>query len=153
MMRFRLVSWHRFAFTHQMIALGRQIVSMTWLHHSALAGFGDWFALLQFEKRMPMLRISIVDNADAATLKLEGKVIGPWARELNRVWSDYKPSLSMKKLCLDLCGVTLVDKSGSRTLRKIFRRPGAEILADTPLARHFAAETMRRMPRKEKKEN
>jgi hypothetical protein len=100
-----------------------------------------------------VLRISIHDDEDAATLKLEGKIIGPWARELNRIWADFKPSLGMKKLCVDLCGVTLVDKSGNRTLRKIFSRPGAEILADTPLAKYFAAETMRRMPRNEKQEN
>jgi hypothetical protein len=100
-----------------------------------------------------VLRISIHDEADAATLKLEGKVIGPWARELNRVWSDFEPSLGLKKLCVDLCGVTFVDKSGTKTLQKIFRRTGAEILADTPLARYFAAETMRTMPRTERQEN
>ena len=100
-----------------------------------------------------MLRISIQNNPDTAILKLEGKVVGPWAKELNRVWSDFEPSLGMKKLCLDICGVTLVDKSGSRTLQKIFRCRGAEILADTPLTRYFAAETMRGMPRNEKKEN
>jgi hypothetical protein len=99
-----------------------------------------------------MLRISIQNNADEATMKLEGKVIGPWAGELNRVWTDFKPSLGMKKLCIDLCGVTFVDEIGTRTLQKIFRGTGAEILADTPLARYFAAETMRMMPpnRKEK---
>ena len=100
-----------------------------------------------------MLRISIQNDADAATLKLEGKVIGPWARELNRFWADLQPSLGVKKLCLDICGVTLVDKTGSCALEKIFRRTGTEILADTPLAKYFAAETMRRMPRIERKVN
>jgi hypothetical protein len=100
-----------------------------------------------------VLKISIRNEADAATLKLEGKVVGPWAEELNRVWSDFKPSLGVKRLCLDLNGVTFVDKSGTRTLQKIFRCTGAEILADTPLTRHFAAETMRRMPRTKSKEN
>jgi anti-anti-sigma regulatory factor len=99
-----------------------------------------------------MLKISIQSDADAATLKLEGKVVGPWAKELNRVWSDFRPSLGMKKLCLDLNGVTFVDETGTRTLQKIFRRTGAEILADTPLARYFAAETMRRITRNNSKE-
>src|ERR1700757_4632619 len=63
-----------------------------------------------------VLRISIQNDTVAATLRLEGKVIGPWARELNRVWSDLKSPLGVKKLHLDLCGVTLVDKSGTRTL-------------------------------------
>jgi ABC-type transporter Mla MlaB component len=100
-----------------------------------------------------VLRISIQNDLETATLKLEGKVIGPWARELNRVWADFQPSIGMKKLCLDLCGVTLVDKAGTRTLQKIFRLTDAKILADTPLARYVAAEAMRRMPRTERKDN
>ena len=100
-----------------------------------------------------MLRISIHDDAKVATLKLEGKVIGPWAKELNRVWSDFKPSLGVKRLCLDLCGVTLVDKTGTRTLQKIFRGTDAEVLAETPLARYFAAELLRKQGRNRKKEN
>jgi len=100
-----------------------------------------------------VLRISIHDNAEAATLKLEGNVIGPWAEELNRFWGDFQSSLGMKRLRLDLCGVTLLDKSGTRTLQKIYRRTGAEILADTPLTRYFAAEMMRRIPRHNRKEN
>ena len=104
-------------------------------------------------EKYDVLRISIQNDADAATLKLEGKVIGPWARELNRVWSDLQPTLASKKLSLDLCGLTLVDKCGTRTLQKIFRRTDARLLADTPLAGYFAAQALRRMPRKEKKEN
>ena len=99
-----------------------------------------------------MLRISIQDGANVATLKLEGKVIGPWARELSRVWSAFEPSLGMKKLCLDLCGVTFVDKAGTRTLKKIFRLTDAEILADTPLTRQFAADAMRTLPQNDRKE-
>ncbi|HZD49327.1 MAG TPA: hypothetical protein VE178_11335 [Silvibacterium sp.] len=99
-----------------------------------------------------MLRISIENNADVATLKLEGKVVGPWATELNRVWSNLKPSLGVKKLCVDLCGVTFVDRSGAKTLQKIFRLTDAKVLADTPFTRYFAAETMRNMPRRYRKE-
>ena len=42
--------------------------------------------------------------------------------------------------------MTFVDERGTRTLRKIFLSTEANILADTPLTRHFAAETMRKMP-------
>jgi ABC-type transporter Mla MlaB component len=99
-----------------------------------------------------VLRISIHNGANAATLKLEGKVIGPWARELNRVWSAFEPSLGMKKLCLDLCGVTFVDKAGTKALQKIFRLTDAEILADTPLTRQFVADAMRALPQNDRRE-
>jgi len=100
-----------------------------------------------------VLRISIQNDSDPAKLKLEGKLIGPWASELNRVWSELKPSLGARKVCLDLCGVTVVDHGGARTLQDIFRCSGAEIIADTPLARYFATKTMCGMPRKDTKEN
>jgi hypothetical protein len=92
------------------------------------------------------------DDPDTATLKLEGKLVGPWVAELNRVWCAFSPSLKMKKLCLDMRGVTFVDRDGTRTLRKIFRRTDAEILANDPLTRHFAATTMRKLPLNHKKE-
>lgn len=97
-----------------------------------------------------VLRISIQDGADTATLKFEGKLVGLWVNELNRVWHAFEPSLGMKKLCLDMRGMTFVDEKGTKALRKIFRSTEAEILADTPLTRHFAAETMRKMPHNSK---
>ena len=99
-----------------------------------------------------MLRISIQDGADTTTLKFEGKLVGLWVNELNRVWHSFEPSLGMKKLCLDMRGMTFVDEKGTKALRRIFRSTEAEILADTPLTRHFAAEAMRRMPQNDGKE-
>lgn len=99
-----------------------------------------------------MLRISIQDGADTATLKFEGKLVGLWVDELDQVWESFEPLLGMRKLCLDLRGMTFVDERGTQTLRKIFRSTEANILADTPLTRHFAAETMRKMPQNHRKE-
>jgi len=102
--------------------------------------------------RPKVLRISIQDGAGTTTLKFEGKLVGLWVNELNRVWHAFEPSLGMKKLCLDMRGMTFVDEKGTKALRKIFRSTEAEILADTPLTRHFAAETMRKMPQNDGKE-
>jgi|SRR5579862_1939546 len=99
-----------------------------------------------------MLRISIQDGTEAATLKFEGKLVGLWVQELNRVWHVLEPSLGMKKLYLDMRGMTFVDEKGTKALRKIFRSTEAEILADTPLTRHFAAEAMRKMPQNDRRE-
>src|ERR1035438_3285034 len=66
-----------------------------------------------------MLRISIQETAEEVELKLEGRIAGPWAAELGRVWVETAPRLSSRKLVLDLSSVTLckfgVRSLGSRT--------------------------------------
>jgi hypothetical protein len=100
-----------------------------------------------------MLRISIQNSADAATLKFEGKLVGLWVQELNRLWRDFEPTLGMKKLRLDMRDMTFVDEKGTKALRKIFHSTDTEILADTPLTRHFAEEAMRKMSQTHAKES
>lgn len=105
------------------------------------------------QARPTVLRISIQDETDKATLKFEGKLVGQWVQELNRVWHDFEPTLGMKKLLLDMRDMTFVDEKGTRALRKIFHSTPTEILADTPLTRHFAEETMRGVSQIHGKEN
>ncbi len=85
-----------------------------------------------------MLRISIQDRDNEMTLKVEGKLVGPWIEELDREWHNLAPFPPKKKLCLDLRGMTFADSNGVEALRKVWRSTGAEILADTPLTRDFA---------------
>ena len=85
-----------------------------------------------------MLRISIQNTDDETTLKIEGKLMGPWIGELTREWNSLLPFPKKKKLCLDLRSMTFVDRSGVETLHGIWRLTKAEILADTPLTRDFA---------------
>lgn len=71
---------------------------------------------------------------------MEGKVIGDWVTELNRVWIALLPSLGAKQLRIDICGVTYFDDQGRKLLREIFQTTGADILADSPLTKQFADE-------------
>jgi len=87
-----------------------------------------------------MLRISTQDDRDLFTLKLEGKVIGDWAEELESFWGQLKPSLDTRKLCLDIRGVMSLDSKGRKVLRQIIGPTNADILADSPLTKQFAAE-------------
>jgi hypothetical protein len=91
-----------------------------------------------------LLKISIQDDPVSATLKFEGKLVGPWVSELDRVRWNLQPSLGAKKVFLDICGMTFMDRKGTKALRKIFRLANAEILADTPLTRQFAANAIGR---------
>lgn len=87
-----------------------------------------------------MLRITVEQNSDAMTLKLEGRVAGPWVAELSRLWEDEAPRLNNRKLSLDLRATTYADASGIRVLKTIHSQTGAEILAGTPWTQYLAEE-------------
>ena len=67
-----------------------------------------------------MLRITKLDgNAAVPTLKLEGKLLGPWVDEVRRACYDLAiPG----RVQLDLAAVTFVDAAGARLLRELLRR-------------------------------
>ena len=71
-------------------------------------------------------------------MRLEGRMVGPWVAECRRAWLSLKPSLSGKRLTLDLCGVTFVDESGLELLQEIYRGTQPEIITNSPLTKHFA---------------
>ncbi len=85
-----------------------------------------------------MLKISIKDDSPVATLKIEGRLVGPWALELARTWHDLWASASQMQLRLDIRGVTFADKKGTHVLQEIVRETGAQILSDSPLTQYFA---------------
>jgi hypothetical protein len=91
-----------------------------------------------------MLRISVTDHANSSTMKLEGKITGPWVEELRNSWLSLAPSLGSRALCLDLCGVSFVDANGKKLLREIYQKNSARFLADTPLTQYFAETAMQR---------
>ncbi|HXP08543.1 MAG TPA: hypothetical protein VN828_08605 [Acidobacteriaceae bacterium] len=85
-----------------------------------------------------MLKISIEEDVAAATLKIEGKVVGPWANELGRTWHDLWSSTGKKRLLLDIRGLTFADQAGCQILGEIVRTAAAEIIANSPLTQYFA---------------
>lgn len=73
-------------------------------------------------------------------MKLEGRVAGPWAGELNRVWVEAAPQCASKKLIIDLHNVTYADDAGKQALRIIYDQTRAEFVAGTPWSRFLADE-------------
>ncbi len=73
-------------------------------------------------------------------MRLEGRVAGPWASELDRVWVDTAPRLASRKLIIDLHNVTYADASGKDVLRKIYAQTHAEFITNTPWAQFLAEE-------------
>jgi ABC-type transporter Mla MlaB component len=60
---------------------------------------------------------------------LEGRVVGPWVDELDRVWNETAPRLGSKKLAVDLSDMTYADAAGRSVLRIIFSHAGAKLVA------------------------
>jgi hypothetical protein len=85
-----------------------------------------------------VLKISIEDDVPGATLKIEGKLVGPWAMELGRTWHDLWASANQMPLRLDIRGLSFADQKGTHFLREIVKETGAEILSDSPLTQYFA---------------
>ncbi len=91
-----------------------------------------------------MLRIYFEENANAIVIKLEGRVAGPWATELSRLWEEKAPAVTQKKLSLDLRETTFADAAGIKVLRAIYSQTGAAILTGTPWTEYLAEEVARK---------
>jgi outer membrane protein TolC/ABC-type transporter Mla MlaB component len=63
-----------------------------------------------------MLRITTTENAGKVTLKLEGKLSGPWVEEFERCWRASTDIYKSKGLVVDLSGVMFVDPAGKKLL-------------------------------------
>lgn len=85
-----------------------------------------------------MLRITVEEKPEAVVLKLEGRLAGPWAVELDRLWNELAPSVGQSKFALDVRGTTFADANGIRILKVIYAQTGAQILTGTPWTQHLA---------------
>ncbi len=84
-----------------------------------------------------MLRITIQEEQEAVAIKLEGRVAGPWAEELSRVWVETAPRVASRKLSIDLRQVTYADADGERILKVIYAEKGTELVASTPWTQYL----------------
>jgi hypothetical protein len=81
-----------------------------------------------FAEGPAMLRITRIDldtNDSIRTLKLEGKLLGPWVDELRRACQE--PRTPPSCLRLDLAAVTFIDAIGVKMLDDLMRQ-GATIV-------------------------
>jgi hypothetical protein len=104
--------------------------------------FGTLVALLVIEasEGLNTLRITFQDTDVAIEMRLEGRVAGAWASELNRVWVDTASRVAAKKLVIDLHNVTYADAAGKDVLRAIYAQTRAAFITNTPWAKFLAEE-------------
>lgn len=79
-----------------------------------------------------MLRITIQESAQASTFKLEGKLTGPWVRELEQSWAAATSAAPGRPVVIDLADVTFIDCAGQALLARMYES-GAALLAHSPL--------------------
>lgn len=88
-----------------------------------------------------MLRITANDNPRALTLQLEGRLEGPWVRELEQCWRNTLDSPSRPSVCVDLTGVTFIDAAGKARLAEMHEQ-GAEFIAGDCVTKAVVAEIL-----------
>jgi len=78
-----------------------------------------------------MLRITIHEPEETATMQmtLVGRVAGPWAMELDRVWAETFPRVGKRRLTIDLSDVTYADAIGKSVLVRMLSYGNAEVIA------------------------
>jgi len=75
-----------------------------------------------------MLRITVQDEPDQVTLKLEGNLDGIWVAELEDSWRAANSKFADRSLRLDLTAVDRVDSAGNYLLA-LLRRSGVQLIA------------------------
>ncbi len=75
-----------------------------------------------------MLRITVENGSRPATIKLEGKLSGPWVDELARAWNKFTADEPGRTIKVDLSEVTFIDAAGKKLLSSLVER-GAELRA------------------------
>ena len=67
-----------------------------------------------------MLRITIDKNSRTTTLRIEGRLTGPWVDELERTWRAVTPEPAATHIAVDLTDVTFACEAGKRLLEQMY---------------------------------
>src|ERR1700680_2945921 len=86
-----------------------------------------------------MLRITIHDNLESLTFQLEGKLAGPWVREVEECRQRTLAGRRGIAVRFDLAGGTFIDDAGKPYLAAMDRL-GAEFVAADCLTKAIVAE-------------
>jgi len=63
-----------------------------------------------------MLRITTDDHERVVTFRLEGRLEGPWVRELEQCWRNTLEAVREPTMIVDLTGMTYIDAAGKAQL-------------------------------------
>jgi hypothetical protein len=86
-----------------------------------------------------MLRITHHNSGESVTFQLEGRLAGPWVRELVNCWEKALVGPGRPGVRFDLTAVTYIDAAGKAFLAARYAQ-GAELIARGCLMRAVVAE-------------
>lgn len=89
-----------------------------------------------------MLRITVDTRPERATMRLEGRIAGPWVDELAGCWQRLLASREAHSVRIDLDGVTFVDARGREVLDAM-QKAGAVLVATVVMMRALVEEIAR----------
>ncbi len=75
-----------------------------------------------------MLKITVQIAAGVMTFELEGKLAGPWVKELELCWRSAAGTQQLYPVRVDLSSVTFIDEDGKDLLDRMYRE-GAKLVA------------------------
>lgn len=88
-----------------------------------------------------MLKITTEAKAGVTNITVEGKLAGPWVKELALCWRETgaAPNVALR---INLCAVTFIDQEGKNLLAEMYRK-GVEIISTGCLNRSIVEEIVR----------
>jgi len=86
-----------------------------------------------------MLRIYIHDQMPVTSFVLEGKLVGPWVKELEKHWESALAAGPSRTMLVDLADVSFIDAEG-RALLASMRQKGVRLLSAGVLINAIVAE-------------
>jgi hypothetical protein len=83
-----------------------------------------------------MLRVTLIERDGSATLKLEGKLSGPWVDEMEQCWAAFSRQRGRVRLKLNLQDLTYADNRG-RDLLLQMEYEGASLMSASEFLWHL----------------
>ena len=88
-----------------------------------------------------MLRITLQNGARPTTIRLEGKLSGPWVDELARAWAGLTTGGPDRAVTVDLSEVTFIDSAGKKLLSSLVD-DGAQLRAAHLMTKYVVKQIM-----------
>ena len=95
-----------------------------------------------------MLKITLHSEAEVLVFMLEGRLAGPWVKELERCWRS-AGTREGSPVHVDLSAVTFIDAGGQALLGQMYRE-GAELVASGCLNRCIVEGVIQSTEKKER---
>jgi hypothetical protein len=86
-----------------------------------------------------MLRIYMHDEMPVTSFVVQGTLVGPWVKELERCWESVVTDHPYRSMLVDLAHVTFIDAEGRALLTRM-RRKGVKLLSAGVLINAIVAE-------------